>query len=229
MNCLLYARVSTDKQAQKELSIPAQIEAMKEYARRNRWKIAGHFVDSGESAKTANRPELQRLIHYCQENEGVEVVLVHKLDRLARNLIDHATITTIFRRKGIRLVSVCEPIEDTPAGKLMENFLASMSEYYSANLGSEIRKGNMAKLRKGEWPHKPPAPSSAPGHCGWVALDAKLRGAVLPGNLAPREARVVPRADHTFPQSHARPQFVPATPRPPVPARSSSCNIGRAR
>ena len=59
MNCLLYARVSTDKQAQKELSIPAQIDAMKEYARRNGWKVAGRFIDEGESAKTANRPELK--------------------------------------------------------------------------------------------------------------------------------------------------------------------------
>lgn len=58
MNCLLYARASTDKQAQKDLSIPAQIEAMREYAKRKGWKVAEHFVDEGESARTANRPEL---------------------------------------------------------------------------------------------------------------------------------------------------------------------------
>jgi site-specific DNA recombinase len=88
MNCLLYARVSTDKQAQKDLSIPAQIEAMRGYAKKNCWKVAGHFVDEGESARTAKRPELKRLIEQCKENKGIDAVIVHKIDRLARNLID---------------------------------------------------------------------------------------------------------------------------------------------
>ena len=156
MNCLIYARVSTDKQAQKELSIPAQIEAMKECAKRNGWKVAGHFVDRGESARTANRPELKRLIQHCREKKGVDVVLVHKIDRLARNLIDYATIKAILKQKGIRLVSVSEPFDDNSIGHLLENIIASISEWYGANLGDEIRKANMAKLKKGEWPHKPP-------------------------------------------------------------------------
>src|SRR5262249_3785442 len=156
MNCLLYARVSTDKQAQKELSIPAQVSAMREHARRNGWKVVGHFVDRGESARTINRPELKRLIAHCKEQEGIDLVLVHKIDRLARNLIDHATIKAILKQKGIKLVSVSEPFDDNPIGQLMENILASISEWYSANLGEEIRKGNLAKLSKGEWPHRPP-------------------------------------------------------------------------
>lgn len=156
MNCLLYARVSTDKQARKELSIPAQIVAMKEYAKRNGWKVVGHFVDEGESAKTADRPELKRLIQHCKEEKNVDIVLVHKIDRLARNLIDYATIKAILKQKGIKLVSVSEPFDDNPIGHLLENIIASISEWYSANLGEEIKKANLAKLKRGEWPHKPP-------------------------------------------------------------------------
>lgn len=156
MNCLLYARVSTDKQAQKDLSIPAQIEAMKDFARKNSWKIEKVFIDEGESAKTANRPELKRLIQHCKENKCVDVVVVHKIDRLARNLVDYATIKAILKQKGIRLVSVSEPFDDNPVGQLLENIIASISEWYSANLGQEIKKSNSEKLRRGEWPHKPP-------------------------------------------------------------------------
>ena len=156
MNCLLYARVSTDKQAQKGLSIPAQIEAMREYARRNNWRVIGHFVDEGESAKTADRPQLKQLIQHCKENKDVDMVIVHKIDRLARNLIDYATIKAILKQKGIRLVSVSEPFDDNPIGHLLENIIASISEWYSANLGEEIKKANRAKLKRGEWPHKPP-------------------------------------------------------------------------
>jgi len=156
VNCLLYARVSTDKQAQKELSIPAQLDAMREHARRNDWKVVANFIDRGESAKTANRPELKRLIAHCKEQKGIDVVLVHKIDRLARNLIDYATIKAVLKQKGIRLVSVSEPFDDKSIGHLLENIIASISEWYSANLGDEIRKANLAKLKRGEWPHKPP-------------------------------------------------------------------------
>jgi DNA invertase Pin-like site-specific DNA recombinase len=156
VNCLLYARVSTDKQAQKDLSIPAQIEAMREYAKKNGWKVISAFVDEGESARTANRPELKRLIQQCKENKQVDIVIVHKIDRLARNLVDYATIKAILKQKGIRLVSVSEPFDDNPVGQLLENIIASISEWYSANLGEEIKKSNQAKLKKGEWPHQAP-------------------------------------------------------------------------
>jgi site-specific DNA recombinase len=156
MNCLLYARVSTDKQAEKELSIPAQIEAMKQYARRKGWRIVGHFIDQGESAKTTNRPELKKLIRHCKENKNINAVLVHKIDRLARNLIDYATVKAVLKQKGIRLVSASESFDESALGQLMENIFASISEWYSANLGEEIKKANLAKLRIGEWPHKPP-------------------------------------------------------------------------
>ncbi|HDD45227.1 MAG TPA: recombinase family protein, partial [Candidatus Desulfofervidus auxilii] len=86
MNCILYARVSTEKQAEKELSIPYQIKVMRDYARRHGFKIIGEFIDRGESAKTINRPQLKKLLQYCKEHKEVNVVLVHKIDRLARNL-----------------------------------------------------------------------------------------------------------------------------------------------
>lgn len=156
MNCILYARVSTDRQAQKDLSIPAQIAAMKEYARINNWKVIDNFVDEGESARTANRPELRRLLQYCKEHKEVDVVIVHKLDRLARNLVDYGTIKAIFKQKGVRLVSVSESFDEGASGQLMENIFASISEWYSANLGEEIKKAARMKLSRGEWPHKPP-------------------------------------------------------------------------
>jgi DNA invertase Pin-like site-specific DNA recombinase len=156
MHCLLYARVSTDKQAEKDLSIPAQLQIMREHARKQGWSVIGQYIDEGESARTADRPELKRLLKYCQQHKGVDIVLVHKIDRLARNLIDHATIKAVLKRRGIRLVSVSEPFDDGPVGQLMENIIASISEWYSANLGEEIKKAAYAKLQRGQWPHQPP-------------------------------------------------------------------------
>jgi DNA invertase Pin-like site-specific DNA recombinase len=156
MHCLLYARVSTDKQAEKDLSIPAQLQLMREYARKQGWAVLGHYIDEGESARTADRPELKRLLQHCQKHRDVDVVLVHKIDRLARNLVDYATIKAVLKRRGIRLVSVAEHFDEGPVGQLMENIIASISEWYSANLGEEIKKAASAKLQRGEWPVGPP-------------------------------------------------------------------------
>jgi len=91
MNCLLYARVSTDKQAQKELSIPAQLEMMTQYARKSGWKVVGRYVDRGESARTANRPELKRLINTAEKTREwtsssfTRSIAVQKPHRLRHN------------------------------------------------------------------------------------------------------------------------------------------------
>lgn len=156
MNCLLYARVSTDKQAQKELSIPAQLSAMRSFVRGKGWRVIGEHVDEGHSARSMNRPQLQQLIRFCKEKKGVDAVVVHKLDRMARNLPDYIAIKTELKRKGIRLVSVVENFEDSVTGRLLENIMASISEWYSGNLGEEIKKAALAKLQRGEWPTKPP-------------------------------------------------------------------------
>ena len=105
MNTILYARVSTDRQAQKDLSIPAQMSAMQDFAKKKGWKVIGTYIDAGESAKTTDRPELKNLLKFCKEKGGqVDIVMVHKIDRLARNLVDHATIKTLLKQRGIRLV-----------------------------------------------------------------------------------------------------------------------------
>jgi DNA invertase Pin-like site-specific DNA recombinase len=157
MNCVLYARVSTDKQAEKELSIPAQLQAMREYARTHGWLVAEEFLEPGVSAKTAERPALQRLLARCRHaTERPQVVLVHKVDRLARNVYDHATIKALLKQHGIRLASVVENIEDTVSGQLVENIMASIAQFYSANLSEEVKKGMRQRAKRGGWNHRPP-------------------------------------------------------------------------
>jgi hypothetical protein len=66
MNCLVYALVSTDKQAEKELSIPAPLQAMRQYAHERGWQIVQEFVEAGASARTADRPILRNLLSRCR-------------------------------------------------------------------------------------------------------------------------------------------------------------------
>ncbi|MDB5388758.1 MAG: recombinase family protein [Planctomycetaceae bacterium] len=157
MNCIVYARVSTDKQAEKDLSIPAQLQAMRDYARQQGWSVMEEFVEPGASGTTADRPALQRLLARVQVGTvKVDVVIVHKLDRMARNIEDHVAIRATLKRSGVRLASVTENVDDSVSGQLIENIMASFAQFYSANLATEVKKGMRQKVLNGGWPHRPP-------------------------------------------------------------------------
>jgi len=156
MNAVIYARVSTEQQAERELSIPAQLKAAREYADRQGWSVVEEFVEPGVSARTAQRPILQAMLKRCREKPKIDVVLVHKIDRLARSVYDHALIRYQLQQQTIKLASVVENVDDSISGQLVENIMAAIAEFYSGNLGLEVKKGMRMLVEKGGWPHAPP-------------------------------------------------------------------------
>jgi DNA invertase Pin-like site-specific DNA recombinase len=160
MDAVIYLRVSTKEQAAKDAtgegySIPAQREACIRYVAERGWNLADEFTDAGESARTADRPMLKAMLRRVAEG-GVGVVVVHKIDRLARSMEDHVAIRAALRHAGVQLVSVTENIEETASGRLVEGIHALMAEFYSANLAGEIRKGMTQKAKMGGWPTRAP-------------------------------------------------------------------------
>ena len=87
----------------------------------------------------------------------VEAVIVHKIDRLARNMEDHVAIRALLRRRGVTLISVTENLDETASGRLVEGIHALMAEFYSANLANEVKKGMGQKAKLGAIPHKAPS------------------------------------------------------------------------
>ena len=156
MKAVIYLRVSTKEQAEEGYSIPAQAEACRRFIADHDWKLADEYVDRGESARTADRPQLQAMLARLAEDPSIDCLVVHKLDRLARNLEDHAAVRAALRKAGVQLHSVTESLEDSASGKLVEGILASIAEFYSANLGQEIRKGMDQKAAQGGWPVRAP-------------------------------------------------------------------------
>src|SRR5689334_14626313 len=118
-----YLRVSTKDQASRGglaegLSIPAQRSAVRAKADAIGATIVREFVDAGESGRSADRPSLQEMLQYLRDNQ-VDVVIVHKIDRLARSRADDVTINLAIRRAGAKLVSVSENVDETPQGQLV--------------------------------------------------------------------------------------------------------------
>ena len=151
-----YLRVSTRGQAERGgghdegFSIPAQREANKKKAMSMGAIVGKEFVDRGASAKSADRPQLQAMLEYVKENaDRVDYVIVHKVDRLARNRDDDSDIMRVLCECGVQLVSASESIDNTPSGMLLHGIMSSIAEFYSQNLAAEVKKGMGEKVKSG--------------------------------------------------------------------------------
>ena len=142
-----YARFSSDNQ--REESITAQLRAIHEYCNMNGIKILQEFRDEAFSARTDKRPAFQELFQRIKEHPA-DYLIVHKLDRFARNRYDAAFYRKMLKDTGMRLVSVLERLDDTPESIIMEGLLESMNEYYSANLSREAKKGMKENILQGK-------------------------------------------------------------------------------
>ncbi len=135
----LYARFSSNNQ--RDESIDAQIRAIQEFARSNDIIIVEEYVDRAKSATTDDRPEFQRMIKESGEGK-FQLVIVHKLDRFARNRNDSMAYRMKLRKNKVSLLSVLEPLDsDSPESIILESVLEGMAEFYSKNLSREVRKG----------------------------------------------------------------------------------------
>ncbi|MCR4294757.1 MAG: recombinase family protein, partial [Elusimicrobia bacterium] len=146
----LYARVSSDRQAERDLSIPAQLKALRQYADKHGWKVVEQFVDEAESARTADRPEFQRMMGLSKQKEPpFTVILVWKLSRFARNREDSILYKAMLRKHGVQVVSINEHIEDSPSGRMLEGMIEVVDEFYSANLSSDTIRGMNENASRG--------------------------------------------------------------------------------
>lgn len=156
MRAVVYCRVSTKEQA-KKLSLPAQKKACLQFCQDQGWKVDRVFVERGESAKTANRTELKRLLAYCRENQGrVQVMLVYSLDRFARNNFDHYAVRAHLATLGMNLRSVTQPIDESPTGQLMEGVLAAVAQFDNDIRAEKVVAGMKEALARGRWTFKAP-------------------------------------------------------------------------
>ena len=136
---VIYARFSSDNQ--RDESIDAQIRACKEYAERSEIELVDIiYTDRAKSATSDRRPEFQQMIKDAEKGK-FDCIIVHKLDRFSRNKYDSAMYKSKLKKYGVQLISVTEKLDGSPESIILESVIEGMAEYYSANLGREVRKG----------------------------------------------------------------------------------------
>ena len=149
----LYARVSSDRQ-DVDLSVAAQLRALRDYAQKNGYLVAREYVDEAEaeSGRTADRPQFRRMLDEAAKPEApFKEILVWKFSRFTRKREHAVAFKAMLRRKGIRVVSITEHADDSPTGKLMEAIIESVDEFYSENLAQEVVSGMREAASRGFW------------------------------------------------------------------------------
>ena len=156
LRCAVYTRKSTEEGLDKEFnSLDAQREACEAYIASQRsegWVLVRDpYDDGGFSGGTLERPALQRLLADIEEGL-VDVVVVYKIDRLSRSLMDFSKLVEVFDRAGVTFVSVTQSFNTTTSmGRLTLNILLCFAQFEREVIGERVRDKIAASRQKGMW------------------------------------------------------------------------------
>ncbi|WP_134685940.1 recombinase family protein [Brevibacillus migulae] len=173
----LYIRVSTEEQAKDGFSIAAQREKLSWYASSQDWLIVDHYIDEGYSAKDLDRPALQRMLHDIRRQK-IDIVLVYRLDRLTRSVLDLYQLLEEWERVQVSFRSCTEVYDTTTAiGRLFITLVAALAQWERENLAERVKLGMEQMALEEKRPGGPPP-------YGYRLHEGSLR-------INPQEAEVV--------------------------------------
>src|SRR6266404_5081404 len=145
-----YVRVSTDRQAEHGVSLEAQEAKIRAMATVQGSELIDVIVDGGESAKSLNRPGLQRLMALVNGGK-VQAVIVAKLDRLTRSVKDLCSLLELFEKRNVALISVAESLDtSSAAGRLVITIMGAVSQWEREAIGERTREALRHKRNNGE-------------------------------------------------------------------------------
>ena len=148
--CVLYARLSVTKE--ESVSIARQLESCRKYAEARGWEVVGEFIDDGVSA-TVNRPEDRTGWRAILAADDYDSVVIWKVDRLARRVLDFLNADQALQRRGAGLVAVDDPIDMTsPQGRAFAVMLAVFGEMEAEAIRARVRAARAQILKEGRWP-----------------------------------------------------------------------------
>ncbi len=156
MKALIVTRYS-DKKQHGGTSTEVQIQACNNYCKQKDLEIVDELHFKAESAKASNTARIKKLLDFCKQYKGkVDVLVVYKLDRFARDVGVHYFLKNELLKMDISLQSATEPIDTSPAGQLTENMLAAIAQFSNDQKSERVKAAMKQKCQLGIWPWKAP-------------------------------------------------------------------------
>ncbi len=150
MAVALYARVSTVKQAEKDLSIPDQLRQLRDWCKRNGHSIGKEYIEAGASATDDRRPEFQQMIaDATMKPSPYEAVIVHSLSRFFRDFIEFALYERRLNKAGVKIISITQQTSDDPSGEMARRIFSMFDEYQSKENGKHTLRAMKENARQG--------------------------------------------------------------------------------
>ncbi len=148
----IYCRVSTTEQAEEGYSIDEQNIKIREYCEREGHEIYNLYEDRGISGKNiTNRPGIKQLLQDATENK-FDLVIVWKLNRISRKLLDILNIVELLNKHNIAFRSLTENFEtETPSGKLQLNIMGAIGEFERETIAENVKMCLLARAKEGRW------------------------------------------------------------------------------
>lgn len=145
-----YLRVSTGRQAESDLSIPDQRKQAAQFCATKGWALLGEFVEPGASATDDSRPEFQRMIERCLDDDHpFDVIVVHSYSRFFRDSFSLEMYVRKLAKAGVRLVSITQELGDDPAQVMMRQVIALFDEYQSRENSKHVLRAMKENARQG--------------------------------------------------------------------------------
>ena len=152
MECVVYMRVSTEKQAEEGNGLESQKRDIQNYCKKNEYIITDYYIDDGYTGANMDRPELQRLISDCVAKR-IKCVVTFKLDRLSRSMVDGIyMIERVFQPNNILFKCVHDSISyDSPMEQAYTQMMAVFAQLDKNTMLLRMRGGMLKRVKQGYW------------------------------------------------------------------------------
>lgn len=154
--CVIYARVSSQKQVKEGNGLESQVFRCKEYAKQKGLVVKTIFTEDGISGGLLIRPGIRAAFGYLEENPDIKIFLVDDMDRMARSVEVYFQLKAELKTIGVELEMVNQNFEDSSSGKMVEQISAAVKEYERNNNRDRVVERMRARIQEGYWPHCAP-------------------------------------------------------------------------
>ncbi len=187
MKVALYLRVSTARQAEKDLSIPDQRNQLERWSKDRGWTVVAEYVEPGASATDDRRPQFQRMMDdAARPDRPFEAVLVHSFSRFFRDSFQFEMHRRSLEKNGVALISITQTVSADPSGQMFRQLCSMFDEYQSRETAKHVLRAMKENARLGFW-------NGSPAPYGYKAFVVETRADAVKKKLEinPVEAEIV--------------------------------------